>query len=743
MRYAVSALVAALVVPVSFAHAVVAEPDIDELIASMTLEEKLGQLTLVPLGEPKHLPADEFDPLVESWLDEIRAGDFGAIYAAEGAAWVNRLQRVAVEEGPHGIPLIVGNDIIHGYRTIFPIPLASSCTWDPEFAASLERVAAIESRAAGTHWTFAPMVDISRDPRWGRVAEGAGEDPYLGAQIGAARVRGFQGEGIDRSDAVLATAKHFAAYGAAEGGRDYDTTDMSEQTLRTIYLPPFKAAVEAGVGTLMTSFNDISGVPATANDLLLQDILRGEWAFDGFITSDYTSINEMVAHGYARDLQHAAVMALGAGTDMDLSGRLYANELPDAIERGLISEATIDRSVRRVLEMKQRLGLFENPYGDLGREAEVTLSDEHRALAREAAARSVVLLKNEGDLLPLDATSGRIVVIGPLAEGKTDALGTWAGWGKADDAVELLTGLRDAVEQAAGSATIEYVRGCPLLDEDRSGFDAAVRAARNADVVILAVGEPQELSGEGHSRSDIGLPGVQQELVDAVIATGTPVVALVASGRPMAIPELAEGASALVATWHLGVEHGNGIADVVFGRMNPSGKLTMTWPRTEGQIPIYYARKSTGRPYRPDERYVNRYLDLGPEPLFAFGYGLSYTSFELSGLSLDRAETGPAGTVTASVTVTNTGERTGAEVVQLYIHDEVATLVRPVRELRGFERVELEPGESREVSFELGPNELGLWNRDMRFVVEPGWFTLYVSTSSAGGLETRFEVIER
>jgi beta-glucosidase len=716
-----------------------ADVDVEAIIGRMTLEQRIGQLTLIPIGEPQNIPQRDRDQIVDRWREEAISGAVGAMYGANTARYTNEIQRAAFEESEHKVPLIIGNDIIHGYRTIFPIPLASSGSFDLELLESLTRAAAVEARAAGTHWTFAPMMDVGRDPRWGRVAEGAGEDPYYGAMVGAARVRGFQGEGIDRPDAVAATAKHFAAYGAGEGGRDYDTTDMSEQTLRAIHLRPFHAAVDAGVATLMTSFNDVNGVPVTGSHFLLQQVLREEWGFDGFITSDYTSINEMVEHGYAKDLADAAVIALRAGTDMDLSGRIYQRFLADALREGRISDELINKSVRRVLEMKVRLGLFENPYGDEETEAAVTLSDEHRALARKAAARSVVLLKNEGDVLPVNPNRGTIAVIGPMAEARRDILGTWAGMGRAEDAVTLLEGLR---ENASG-ARIVYAKGCDPLGDDRSGFEEAVRVARGADVVLMALGEPEEVTGEANSRAFLDLPGVQLELLRAVAETGKPVVALIASGRPLVIPEVDEIADAVVATWHLGVEHGNGIADIVYGRKNPSAKLTMSWPRAEGQIPVYYERKNTGRPFLAGERFRNRYRDLPLEPLYPFGYGLSYTTFELGDISIDNDEIGTHGTVTVSVTVRNTGDRPGAEVVQCYIHDKVASRVRPLRQIRGFERVELEPGESKRVSFELGHEQLAFWNNHMEFAVEPGEFDVYVSTSSEGGLKGSFTVADR
>ena len=715
------------------------EVDLQAILDSLTLEQKLGQLTLIPIGEPSNLPEQQLQQTIEAWREDARTGAIGCMYGPKGAEYTNLIQRAAFEESEHGIPLIMGNDIIHGYRTIFPIPLASSGSFDLELLESLTRAAAVEARAAGTHWTFAPMVDISRDPRWGRVAEGAGEDPFYGAAVATAQVRGFQGERLDAGDAVAATAKHFAAYGAAVGGRDYDTTDMSEQTLREIHLLPFHAAVEAGVATLMTSFNDINGVPATANEFLLQRVLREEWGFDGFVTSDYTSINEMINHGYARDLMHAGVLSLRAGCDVDLTGRVYQSQLRQALAEGLISMEMIDTSVMRVLRMKQRLGLFENPYGDAAREAAVTLSPEHRDLARKAAAQSVVLLKNDDGILPLDPSSGTIAVIGPLATSQRDALGTWAGMGEPEDAIALLDGIR----QVASGARVLYAEGCKAEGDDRSGFEEAIALALQADVVILALGEPEIITGEANTRAFLDLPGPQEELAEALAETGKPIIALIASGRPLVIPELHETVDALAAVWHLGVEHGTGIADVIFGTVNPSAKITMSWPRAEGQIPVYYARKRTGRPFVEGQRFVNRYLDLPLEPLYQFGYGLSYTTFEISGMEISAQEIGPYGTVTVSVTVQNTGERPGAEVVQCYVQDRVATVVQPVRKLRGFQRVELEPGESRRIEFELGPDELAIWNADMQFVVEPGEFGVFVSNSSDGGIETEFTVIDR
>lgn len=716
--------------------------DIDAIMDRMTLEQKLGQLTIMPTGEPLHNPPAERSKMVDGWRGEIRAGILGSVFGPNGARYANELQRAAVEESDHKIPVLIANDIIHGYRTIFPIPLASSGSFNLELLESLTRAAAVEARAAGTHWTFAPMVDMSRDPRWGRIAEGAGEDPFYAARVAVARVNGFQGDDLAAIDTVMACAKHFAAYGGAMGGRDYDTVDISWQTLWTVHLPPFEAAVrEANVGSLMTAFNETNGVPATADTYLLQEVLRERWGFDGFLVSDYTSIEEMVYHGFAADEPHAGVLAINAGTDIDMTSQIYREHLPKALEQGRVSMETINRSVRRVLETKVKLGLFENPFGDESLEREVTLSPEFRELAREAGRQSIIMLKNEGDLLPLDPTSGRIGVIGPLAVQDVDMMGTWKGMGEAKDVINVLEGLEAAVD----GATISYVKGVDaVLSEDKSGFDAAVRLAENSDVVLMVVGETEIITGEANSRANLRLPGVQLDLVQAVHATGTPVVLLLTHGRPLVIPWEAEHVPAILATWHLGVEHGNAVADIVFGKANPSAKVTSSWPRHEGQIPVFYAHKSTGRPFRPNERFVNRYLDLSNEPQYAFGFGLSYTEFAVDNLTISDDEIGPAGSVTITARVTNTGDRAGAEVAQLYVRDRVASLTRPVKELRGFERVELDPGESATVEFTVGPEELGFWNVKMDWVVEPGDFDVWVGTDSDDErLHGEFKVVPR
>lgn len=715
------------------------ERHIDSLLASMSLNEKLGQLTLQWGGEPLDVNPGIRKQKLDDLLGQIRAGMVGALLGVQGAAFSNQLQRVAVEESPHGIPLLIGNDVIHGYRTIFPIPLAEAASWDPNLAMQTARAAAAEARAAGTHWTFAPMVDIARDPRWGRIAEGAGEDPFLAAAFAAARVRGFQGRRLSDPDALLACAKHFVAYGAAEGGRDYNTVDLSLPTLREVYLPPFEAAVQAGAGSIMTAFNEINGIPATACRLTLRRILRQEWGFRGFVVSDWTSITEMVVHGYARDNAEAAVLALRAGVDMDMSSLAYRTHLSEALQTGRVSQEMIDAAVRRVLRAKLALGLFERPYADPRRQQQIVLSDAHRALARKAAIRSFVLLRNEGHLLPLKASYRHLAVIGPLADSTESLLGTWPGFGRAEDAVSVLAGLRRYAK--ATGLKITHAPGCRVTGTSREGFDEALRLARGADLVVLVVGESAELSGEGHCRSSLDLPGVQRELAQAVVETGKPVVAVVMAGRPLSISWLAEHVPAILYIWHPGIEGGNAVADILFGEAEPGGRLPVSVPRTVGQVPVYYNHKNTGRPPGND-RYTSRYLDLDPGPLYPFGFGLSYTQFAFENLTIEPARIGPWGQARVSVDVVNRGSRRGATVVQLYIRDRVASRTRPVRELKGFRRVELEPGQRRRVGFTLSGAQLGFYDRHLEFVVEPGAFDIWVGPDSTRGLHGELHVTD-
>ena len=706
------------------------ERKITSLLARMTLEEKLGQLNQLSVDN---------QPTPEQ-LALVRKGLVGSFFNLTGAAATRDAQRIAVTESRLRIPLIFGHDVIHGYRTIFPIPLGEAASWDPEAVEAAERVAAREAAAAGLHWTFAPMVDIARDPRWGRIAEGSGEDPYLGSAMAAARVRGFQGADPRAPDAVLATVKHFAAYGGAEGGRDYNTVDLSERTLREVYLPPYQAALKAGAGSVMTSFNEIGGIPSTANPWLMTTLLRREWGFRGLVVSDWTSVAELLNHGVAGSRAEAGKLALEAGVDMDMVSRIYVDDLPALVRAGRIRLGVVNEAVRRVLRTKAALGLFDDPYHGttVERERSVLLAPEHRQVARRVAEESIVLLKNEASRLPLDSRVRSIAVIGPLADDKVSALGSWPGRGDPKDAVTPLEGIK----ARAASVSVVYAKGCGITDTATAGFAEAVAAAKQADVAVLVLGEAGDMSGEAASRANIDLPGVQQQLLEAVHATGTPVVLVLMNGRPLTIPWAAEHAPAIVESWFLGVETGPALAAVLFGDVNPSGKLPATFPRAVGQIPLYYNHKNTGRPTGSD-KYTSKYIDLPVTPLFPFGHGLSYTTFGYSDLRLSTPSITPAGTLRVSVTVTNTGTREGAEVVQLYVHDEVASVTRAVRALAGFRRVSLKPGEARTVDFQLTPKELGLYNQSMKFVVEPGKFRVFVGGSSVGGLEGEFEVSAR
>ena len=711
----------------AFAQRSAAEQKIDSLLARMTLEEKLGQLNQLSVNQ---------QPTPEQ-LALVRKGLVGSFLNLTGAAATRDAQRIAVTESRLRIPLIFGHDVIHGYRTIFPIPLGEAASWDPEAVEAAARVAAREAAAAGVHWTFAPMVDIARDPRWGRIAEGSGEDPYLGSAMAAARVRGFQGADPRSADAVLATVKHFAAYGGAEGGRDYNTVDLSERTLREVYLPPYRAALDAGAGSVMTSFNEIGGIPSTASPWLMTTVLRREWGFRGFVVSDWTAINELLNHGVAASRGDAGKLALEAGVDMDMVSRIYVDDLPALVRTGRIPVALVNEAVRRVLRAKAALGLFDDPYHGASpeRERAVLLAPEHRQLARRVAEEAIVLLKNDGQLLPLGSRVRSVAVIGPLADDKVAALGSWPGRGDPRDAVTPLEGIR----ARAGSVTVVYAKGCGITDTASAGFADAVTAAKQADVVVLVLGEAGDMSGEAASRANLDLPGIQPRLFEAIYATGTPIVLVLMNGRPLTIPWAAEHVPAIVESWFLGIETGPALAAVLFGDVSPSGKLPVTFPRAVGQIPLYYNHKNTGRPTGPD-KYTSKYTDLPVTPLFPFGHGLSYTTFSYSDLRLSSPRITPAGTESVSVTVTNTGSREGVEVVQLYVHDEVASVTRPVRALAGFRRVSLKPGEARTVEFQLTPKELGLYNQNMKFVVEPGRFRVFVGGSSVGGLEAEFEV---
>lgn len=732
------------------------EKRIDELIGKMTLEEKVGQLvqispsiygafgltmdeTIEKLVNGEITPA-EFEALDRNYHeDEIRQGILGCMGGVHGAEKSNELQRIAVEESRLGIPILFGLDVIHGYRTIFPIPLAEACSWDIEKIKESARIAAKEATAAGLHWTFAPMVDISRDPRWGRVAEGAGEDSYLGSVIAAARVEGFQGENLGNPENILACAKHFVAYGAPEGGRDYNTVDMSLQTLHDIYLPPFKAAAKAGVGTFMSAFNDFNGIPCTANKYLLKDVLRGEFGFNGLVVSDANSIPEVVVHGHAEGNKGASKKSLIAGLDMDMSQGTYRNELPELIKEGAITEEVLDESVRRVLRVKFLLGLFDNPYRtDAEKEEKTLLCNEHIEAAREISRSSIVLLKNENNALPLKKNLKKIAVVGPLAENAAEMLGTWAITGNACDVVTVLSGVKSAV---SSETEILYAEGCKITEDEGFDFEGAIQAASESDVIIAVVGENSDMSGEAASRIDINLPGRQEELLKELRKTGKPLIVVLINGRPLSIPWVAKNVDGLVEAWQLGTQSGNAIADVLFGDYNPSGKLVATLPYSVGQVPIYYNHPMTGRP-AGRIKFTSKYIDGPADPLYPFGFGLSYTTFKYENLSILSSENVMGEILVINVDVTNTGDMAGEEVVQLYISDVVASRVRPIKELKGFEKVMLKPKECKTISFKLNTKELGFHDENMNYVVEPGLFKVYVGPNSKEGLEGEFNIIE-
>ncbi|WP_207534384.1 beta-glucosidase BglX [Desertivirga arenae] len=707
---------------------------VDELLAKMTLVEKIGQLNQYTSDR---LATGPIAPNSNKFND-IKQGRLGSMLNVEGAKETRMVQEYAMQSRLK-IPLLFGRDVIHGYRVTFPVPLAEASSWDLNAIELSARIAATEAAAAGLHWTFAPMVDISRDPRWGRVVEGAGEDPYLGSLIAKARVKGFQGKQLGDLDAVMACAKHFAAYGAAIAGRDYNSVDISERALWEIYLPPFKAAVDAGAATFMNSFNDLNGIPATGNKYLQRDILKGKWQYSGFVVSDWASIAEMVAHGYAKDKSQAAERAILAGSDMDMEGNAYISSLSNLVKLGKVPESLIDDAVRRILRKKFELGLFEDPFrfSDEKREKKVLGAQEHHKAALEAAEKSIVLLKNENQLLPLDRTMKKIAVIGPLAKSGYDMRGAWSVYWKDDHLVSLYEGLQAKLN---GKAQLLYAKGCGIEDTSTAGFTEAVETARKADVVIMAVGEKWDMSGEAKSRSDIRIPGVQEELIEAVKATGKKVVVLVMAGRPLIFNYTAANADAILYTWFLGSEAGNAMANVLYGDYNPSGKLPITFPRAQGQIPIYYNYRNTGRPLTgKDMSYKSAYIDVSNKPAYAFGYGLSYTSFSMSNLQLSKKDLKTDGTLKVTFTITNTGKYSGEEVVQLYLHDLVASVARPVKELKDFQKVKLAPNESKTLTFEIDKEKLSFYNEAMHWGTEPGEFKLMIGNSSDNILlETNF-----
>jgi len=721
------------------------EQKVTRLLNQMTLEEKIGQMNQYNGFWDLTGPAPSNGDAAKKY-EHLRKGYVGSMLNLRGVENVRKIQKIAVEETRLGIPLIIGFDVIHGYETLSPIPLAESASWDLEAIKKSAEVAAEEAAAAGINWTFAPMVDISRDARWGRVMEGAGEDPYLGSKIAFARVQGFQGSDLSHHSTLAACAKHFAAYGFAESGREYNTDDIGPSTLNNSVFPPFQATVDAGVRTFMNSFNELNGIPATGNTYLQRDILKGKWEFDGFVVSDWGSIEEMIPHGYAKDNKHAAQMAVNAGSDMDMESYLYVNELADLVREGTVKEAYIDDAAKRILRVKFELGLFDDPYKycDAQREKEVIGQQAFHEASLDMAKKSIVLLKNEDQLLPLKKQGQKIALIGALASDKTSPLGSWRIAAKDNSAVSVLEGMQaytgNQLTYAKGTdvslGKTKFTEEVKINTTDKSEFTQAIAVAKKADVVVMVLGEIGYQSGEGRSRTELGLPGVQQELLEAVYNVNKNIVLVLNNGRPLVLNWHQEHLPAIVEAWQLGTQSGNAIAQVLYGDYNPSGKLPMSFPRAVGQIPIYYNHKNTGRPIMPTPSTVfwSHYQDVENTPLYPFGFGLSYTTFEYSDLQAQVVSTNE---VNVSVTLRNTGTFTGKEVVQLYLKDHYASVTRPVRELKGFELVSLEPNEHKKISFKLTEKELGFYNNAGDFVLEPGDFSIFVGGDSTTNLQSK------
>ncbi|WP_303312619.1 beta-glucosidase BglX [Hymenobacter sp. BT730] len=729
---------------------------INALMKKMTLEEKIGQLNLITVG------FDVTGPVVSKDVDvNIRKGNVGGVFNTFTPIAVRKLQEMAMKESRLHIPLMFGYDVIHGHRTIFPIPLGLSTSWDMGAVERSARIAAEEASADGLNWVFSPMVDIARDPRWGRIAEGAGEDPYLGSQVARAMVRGYQGQDLSKSNTVMACVKHFALYGAAEAGRDYNTTDMSLQRMYNEYLPPYKAAVDAGAGSVMSSFNDVNGIPATANKWLQTDLLRNQWGFKGFVATDYTAINEMTAHGMGNDAQVSA-LALNAGIDQDMVGEIFLKNLAQNLKDGTVKQEQIDLACRRILEAKWKLGLFQDPYRYTNeKRAKATqMKKEFIDASRDIARRSMVLLKNDKNILPLKKT-GTIALVGPLANRQREMIGNWSGAGDWKQAVSLEQGLRNVAGNGVKIVTAQganftddqqmidrlNAHGGELNVDKRSAevmIQEAVQAAQGADVIVAAVGESQGMTGEAASRADIGIPAPQLELLKALKKTGKPLVIVLMNGRPLTLTWEDQNADAILETWFSGTQGGNAIADVLFGSYNPAGKLTTTFPQVVGQIPLYYNHKNTGRPYAGDklDKYKSRYMDVSNDPLYPFGYGLSYTTFTYSKPELSTTSLSPNGTLDVKVTVQNTGNYDGEEVAQLYLRDMVGSLSRPVKELKGFQKVMLKKGESRTLTFHLTPEDLKFYNNDLKWVAEPGDFQVFVGGNSRDVQTAAFKLTE-
>ena len=715
---------------------------VNALLKKMTIEEKIGQLNQYT-GDNSATGPITINPNKQA---EIKAGIIGSMLNVVGTKYTRQYQELAMQSRLK-IPLLFGQDVIHGYKTTFPLPLAEAASWDLQAIELAARVAATEAAASGIHWTFAPMVDIGRDPRWGRVMEGAGEDTYLGSKIAYARVKGFQGNKLGDLNSVMACVKHFAAYGAAVGGRDYNSVDMSERMLWETYLPPFKAALDAGAATFMNSFNDLNGIPATGNVHLQRDILKGKWNFQGFVVSDWGSIGEMVAHGYSKDLKAAALSAITAGSDMDMESNAYRYHLAELVKEGKVPVELIDDAVKRILRKKFELGLFEDPYrySDQKRADKALSNPEHRKAALDVAQKSIVLLKNENETLPLSKNLKTIAFIGPMVKEYKENMGFWSVELPEVDYNKWIVSQWDGLQNKVGKNTkLLYAKGCEVDGDNKDGFAEAVATAKQADVVILSIGERRDMSGEAKSRSDIHLPGVQEDLVKAIQATGKPVVVLVNAGRPLIFNWTADNVPAIVYTWWLGTEAGNAIANVLFGDYNPSGKLPMTFPREIGQIPIYYNHYSTGRPAKDEDskNYVSAYIDLKNSPKFPFGYGLSYTKFNYSGLKLSSTKMKNNETIKVSFQLSNVGKVAGEEVVQLYLKDKFGSVVRPILELRDFQKVKLNAGESKTIEFTIDKEKLSFYNDKLEFIAEPGDFEVMIGASSADiKLKSDFELL--
>jgi len=715
---------------------------VNALLKKMTIEEKIGQLNQYT-GDNSATGPITINPNKQA---EIKAGIIGSMLNVVGTKYTRQYQELAMQSRLK-IPLLFGQDVIHGYKTTFPLPLAEAASWDLQAIELAARVAATEAAASGIHWTFAPMVDIGRDPRWGRVMEGAGEDTYLGSKIAYARVKGFQGNKLGDLNSVMACVKHFAAYGAAVGGRDYNSVDMSERMLWETYLPPFKAAIDAGAATFMNSFNDLNGIPATGNVHLQRDILKGKWNFQGFVVSDWGSIGEMVAHGYSKDLKAAALSAITAGSDMDMESNAYRYHLAELVKEGKVPVDLIDDAVKRILRKKFELGLFEDPYrySDQKRADKALNNPEHRKAALDVAQKSIVLLKNENETLPLSKNLKTIAFIGPMVKEYKENMGFWSVELPEVDYNKWIVSQWDGLQNKVGKNTkLLYAKGCEVDGDNKDGFAEAVATAKQADVVILSIGERRDMSGEAKSRSNLHLPGVQEDLVKAIQATGKPVVVLVNAGRPLIFNWTADNVPAIVYTWWLGTEAGNAIANVLFGDYNPSGKLPMTFPREIGQIPIYYNHYSTGRPAKDEDskNYVSAYIDLKNSPKFPFGYGLSYTKFNYSGLKLSSTKMKNNETIKVSFQLSNVGKVTGEEIVQLYLKDKFGSVVRPILELRDFQKVKLNAGESKTIEFTIDKEKLSFYNDKLEFIAEPGDFEVMIGASSADiKLKSDFELL--